>query len=432
MMIALKLLKCTVGSCMIVFIYVLFLRVLPSKSEEILDVEPAVEIKRLRSDLLKSYDKTQRPLKNQTQMSNVGVFFDLQHIISMDEKAQILSVTGTLMLFWTDEFLRWDPQSYSTIKKILFSPEDIWKPDVHSEYNVKQLHIHEENRETPVTASNNGSMEWFPQVQFDVPCSANYRHYPFDSHNCSVVLLAFGYNDSNVLMVPQRPHWMEPKMVKGTEWAVKEISHESETYAHYPSEGTTYQQVKIKILLERISRIYRYICVIPTLVAMVTLLLGFWLLPSESARYMIGCGNIIVLSMLLQHLAVTIPAGRDVPLLAQYSSSCLAMSAIFVTLTVISNLLRECNGMAPSALVRFAHFTADRYLCIFTFSHVPTGEWMASGSDCQGESSSMISPSPDELKRRKDWYAVSVLVDRMAFWCFAFIFVVLLTVLASI
>lgn len=119
---------------------------------------------------------------------------------------------------------------------------------------------------------------------------------------------------------------------------------------------------------------------------------------------------------------------------AQYSASCLALSTIFVIFTVFVNLLRECNGTAPIALVRLAYFTMDRYLCIFTFSHVYNEEIHIFTNSTQNRNpeSTIISPSPDELKRRKDWYAVSVMVDRIAFLCFAFIFLVLLSVLASV
>lgn len=57
-------------------------------------------------------------------------------------------------------------------------------------------------------------------------------------------------------------HVFEP--VQGTEWVVNEVVHSEEAM----------QRIKVTMRLERTSRVYRYVCVIPTLVAMVTLLCG--------------------------------------------------------------------------------------------------------------------------------------------------------------
>ncbi|XP_035216264.1 acetylcholine receptor subunit alpha-type acr-16-like isoform X1 [Stegodyphus dumicola] len=422
-----KCLKFLIGGILIVILFFLFLQVQPSEGQQVLDATPASELRRLRSDLLKNYDKITLPVLNQSLPITVKLLFDIQYIVSLDEKYQILTVKGILMLKWIDEHLKWDSGSYSGISAVRFSPQEVWLPDIHSLYNVKSVDIFDKDHGAPVLVYSNGSVKWYPPAVFDVPCSTQFKHYPFDRHNCTIVFGSWSHlGDAIVLETIELP--LAPSNeAQSSEWVLTNVTHENFIYT-MQKEYYKYHVVNVHVYLQRTSRIYRYICVVPSLIALFSTLFGFWLLPHETSRYMIGCSNIIVMSLLLQHLAMTTPAGKDIPLIAQYSATCLCMSTLFVLITVVTNLLRDSSGAPPNGLVRLAHGTLDKYLCLFMFSYFTNEDKIL--AEVSSETRSVT--SLEEVKKRNDWICVSLVIDRIAFFVFTFIYIILIIVLASV
>ena len=70
----------------------------------------------LYKDLLPSYDKRVRPVRNQSHAVTVTFAFSLSNIIYFDTAYQRLSVMGTFFFFWNDEYLRWNYSSYGGLK----------------------------------------------------------------------------------------------------------------------------------------------------------------------------------------------------------------------------------------------------------------------------------------------------------------------------
>ena len=68
---------------------------------------------RLRSNLLKNYHSTVRPVRDQGVIT--GVFFRawLYELVSIDPKSQTINMLMFQLLQWRDELLKWDPKNYS-------------------------------------------------------------------------------------------------------------------------------------------------------------------------------------------------------------------------------------------------------------------------------------------------------------------------------
>ncbi|CAL1299212.1 unnamed protein product [Larinioides sclopetarius] len=399
----------------------------PVYAQVVMEATPASELKRLRENLLSHYDKSQRPGKESA--TGVLIYFDARHLISLDEKFQTLTVEGILMMKWQDDRLKWDPSSYSDIKMLRMEIRDIWVPDIYSLFSVKKNDLYKDENVLPVQVYSSGTLKWYPPTVFDVPCSAKYKPYPFDSHNCSIVFGAWTHTGSEIkletLDIPMSPQ----SSVVGTEWMLTNLTHKNEIFdvdGYYVNKF-----VRVEFQLRRTSTIYRYVCVLPTIVVFITSLAGFWLLPNDGARYLVGCSNVVLMSLLLQYLAMTVHAGTEIPLIAQYSATCLCMSGVFLVITIITEIIRKCSGPPPNYLVRLAHQHMDQYLCLFSFSDSSVDRYSALG-EVSSSSSAVPEFFPEEEKKRKDWMIVSLVVDRISFWIFTFVYVVLLGVLASV
>ncbi|GBN36860.1 Neuronal acetylcholine receptor subunit non-alpha-3, partial [Araneus ventricosus] len=197
-----------------------------------------------------------------------------------DEKFQTLTVEGILMMKWKDDRLKWDPSSYSGIKMLRMKIRDIWVPDVYSLFSVKKNDFYKDENVLPVQVYNNGTLKWYPPTVFDVPCSAKYKHYPFDSHNCSIVFGAWTHTGAEIkletLDIPLSPQ----SSVVGTEWMLTRLTHENELFdvdGYY-----IHNFVRVGFYLRRTSTIYRYVCVVPTIIVFITSMSGNSLLGNES------------------------------------------------------------------------------------------------------------------------------------------------------
>ncbi|XP_055945699.1 neuronal acetylcholine receptor subunit beta-3-like isoform X2 [Argiope bruennichi] len=404
-------------------IYFFVVSVCPAHTQVVMEATPASELKRLRENLLLHYDKIQRPTEDGP--TSVLIYFDVRHVMSLDEKFQTLTVEGVLMMKWKDERLKWDPSNYNNIKMLRMKIQDIWVPDIYSLFSVKKNDLYKDENVLPVQVYSNGTLKWYPPTVFDVPCSAKYKHYPFDSHNCSIVFGAWTHNGFEISLETLDIPISSKSNAIGTEWLLTNLTHENEIF---DVDGYhIHKFVRVGFYLQRTSTIYRYVCVVPTIIVFVTSLAGFWLLPSDGARYLIGCSNVVLMSLLLQYLAMTVHAGSEIPLIAQYSATCLCMSGVFLVITTITEIIRNCSGSPPNYLVRLACQHMDQYLCLFSFSDSPVSRYRA-----LGEVSSSSEVFPEEENRKKNWMVVSLVVDRIAFWIFTFVYIVLLAVLASL
>ncbi|GFT33363.1 acetylcholine receptor subunit alpha-type des-2 [Nephila pilipes] len=421
-----KVLHWCLGIAAFGFLNILFFRMQPICGQEVMDTTPISELRRLREDLLRGYDSFARPVKDVNQELGVLIYFDVKKILDLNEKYQTLTVEGILMMKWTDDYLKWDPSNYSGISMVRFTADVIWFPIIHSIFNVKERDIHG-NDILSIEVSSNGSVNFNAPSVFDVPCGAKYRHYPFDSHNCSIVLGSWYYHGREVMLealdIPLRKN-----SVIGTEWMLTNITHSKEAIG---SDKYKYPLVRVNLYLKRISTIYRFLCVIPSLIVFISSMSGFWLLPSDATRYLIGCSNVILMSLLLQNMAISIPAGTEIPLITQYSATCLCMSGVFLVITVITELLRNCSGIPPKLVVKLAHQYLESYCCLLSFLDASADKYKALKEITSSSNSAPVA-IPEEVKRKNDWVTISLVVDRMAFWIFVLVYVILLVVLTVI
>lgn len=384
------------------------------------------DVLKLRSDLLKNYDKNDRPNKNLTEATNVTMFYDLKHIVALDEKLQILTVNGILIMQWKDEHLVWNPADYGNLKVVRFAMHEVWTPAIQCVYNVKPIRNFEEDGSTVVLVNSDGSVKWYPPSLYDVPCSTKFKHYPFDEHNCTLIFSAWTHSGAEVSLKTTGSLFKPSAEYRSLEWNVQNVIHQNASII-YTNYFPPKPLVHVHVYLERASRIYRYICVIPTIVSLLTTLTGFWLTHNEIARYMIGCSNVILISLLLQHLALTVPAGKDIPLIAQYSAACLCMSGAFLIITIVVKLVSQSPSSPPVNIVRLSRETLDRFFCLSLFMRTDVDKTSVTGSP----DPNMVT-SFEEMRRKNDWNLIALVLDRLAFWVFVLIYIVLVSVLASI
>ena len=115
-------------------------------------------------DLLKDYERRERPVANESDPVNVNHGLSLQQIVELDLKKQILTSNIWQNFEWTDVNLKWNPSEYGNIQDIRLPPQDIWIPDIML-FNTASFSTSDPNHlPTRVVVRHDGGCTWIPPM----------------------------------------------------------------------------------------------------------------------------------------------------------------------------------------------------------------------------------------------------------------------------
>lgn len=116
-----------------------------------MDVEPTLgrligeglEVKtleRLKAQLLNNYDKERVPQSSLLQPVNVSLYMWPYDILYIKEAQGSIKISGWLDMYWTDHFLKWDPDEWGGIATIPLGADHVWLPGVDIFYTKEDVH----------------------------------------------------------------------------------------------------------------------------------------------------------------------------------------------------------------------------------------------------------------------------------------------------
>ncbi|XP_061169571.1 neuronal acetylcholine receptor subunit alpha-3-like [Saccostrea echinata] len=162
-------------------------------------VTAAENVTSLRKALLRNYDPYLRPRKNQIDPVVINASFFVLRFNDINEKEETVTLLGSLMILWNDEFLVWDKQQYSNISSIELKTNDIWWPTISLGNPVGDFETFE-NPYKIFRVSSSGDIVWFPGGLYSVVCELNLKKYPFDTQNCDFIFSVLGYPPDDIII----------------------------------------------------------------------------------------------------------------------------------------------------------------------------------------------------------------------------------------
>uniref|UniRef100_A0A915DQ15 Neurotransmitter-gated ion-channel ligand-binding domain-containing protein n=1 Tax=Ditylenchus dipsaci TaxID=166011 RepID=A0A915DQ15_9BILA len=156
--------------------------------------------KQLLEHLFEHYRKELRPVVNEKSgPTNVTVQLYFKQIQKVQENDQILTLYCWLEEYWTDEFLRWDPEKFGGIKEIHIPAEMLWRPDLLV-YNNANMNVKDNEMQTNALVRNDGRVSLFRAIITDITCSLNMHRFPFDQQICFLMLASWSYDGSQIMI----------------------------------------------------------------------------------------------------------------------------------------------------------------------------------------------------------------------------------------
>ncbi|XP_061520577.1 cholinergic receptor, nicotinic, alpha 11 [Phycodurus eques] len=141
----------------------------------------------LLKNLLKDYNRMERPVGNDSHPLTVTFSLSLIQIMDVDEKNQVLTSNMWLRMSWFDHYLQWNQSEHPGVKNLRFTTDQIWTPDILL-YNSADDDF-DATFKTNVLVNSSGYAEYLPPGIFMSTCNVDVRWFPFDIQKC---VLKFG------------------------------------------------------------------------------------------------------------------------------------------------------------------------------------------------------------------------------------------------
>ncbi|NXD16600.1 ACHA7 protein, partial [Nothocercus nigrocapillus] len=287
--------------------------------------------RRLYRDLLRNYNRLERPVVNDSQPLVVELQLSLLQIIDVDEKNQVLITNAWLQMYWVDVYLSWDQYEYPGVQNLRFPADQIWVPDILL-YNSADERF-DATFHTNVLVNYSGSCQYIPPGILKSTCYIDVRWFPFDVQKCD---LKFGsWTHSGWLLDLQMLEADISNYISNGEWdlvAVPGKRHEM----YYECCKEPYPDVTYTVTMRRRTLYYGLNLLIPCVLISALALLVF-LLPADSGeKISLGITVLLSLTVFMLLVAEIMPATSDsVPLIAQYFASIMVIVGLSVVVTVL-------------------------------------------------------------------------------------------------
>ncbi|KAM8839941.1 LOW QUALITY PROTEIN: cholinergic receptor, nicotinic, alpha 11 [Spinachia spinachia] len=285
----------------------------------------------LLKNLLKDYNRMERPVGNDSQPLTVVFTLSMIQIMDVDEKNQVLTTNMWLRMSWFDHYLQWNQSEHPGVKNLRFTTDQIWTPDILL-YNSADDDF-DSTFKVNVLVNSSGYAEYLPPGIFMSTCNVDVRWFPFDIQKCELKFGSWTY-DGWLLDLQMEDADISGYMPNG-EWDLIGVPG-SRSEAYYDCCKEPYQDVKFIVTIRRRTLYYALNLLIPcVLLSSMTLLI--FVLPADSGeKISLGITVLLSLTVFMLLVAEIMPATSDsVPLIGQYFASIMIIVGMSVIATVV-------------------------------------------------------------------------------------------------
>uniref|UniRef100_A0A3Q1JHK1 Uncharacterized protein n=1 Tax=Anabas testudineus TaxID=64144 RepID=A0A3Q1JHK1_ANATE len=280
----------------------------------------------LLRELLRDYNRMERPVANDSQALIVHFSFTLMQVMDVQNQSCVC-----VSQQWYDHYLQWNQSEYPGVKNLRFTPDQVWTPDIllynsaHDKFDA--------TFKTNVLVNSSGFCEYLPPGIFISTCNVDVRWFPFDIQRCELKFGSWTF-DGWLLDIQMKEADVSGYMPNG-EWDLLEVPggrHE----VFYDCCAEPYPDVTFVVTLRRRTLFYALNLLIPCVLLSSMTLLVFLLPANSGEKISLGITVLLSLTVFMLMVAEIMPATSDsVPLIGQYFASTMVIVGMSVVATVI-------------------------------------------------------------------------------------------------
>ncbi|KAL1235176.1 Neuronal acetylcholine receptor [Trichinella spiralis] len=285
----------------------------------------------LYKHLLADYDPLVRPVDNESQPVVVKLGIDLQQIIDIDEKNQLIQTNVWLRFDWKDKYLRWKPEDYGNVLQVRVPIARLWRPDILLYNSADQMF--DSTWHTNAIVNHDGTVEWLPPAIIKSSCKIDITWFPFDDQKCTLKFGSWTYSGFQIDL--QAGNAVTDTYVENGEWILMGLPVKRNVFK-YECCPEPYIDVTFTIWVRRRTLYYGFNLIIPCILISTMALLGFSLPPDAGEKLTLGISVFMSLCVFLVVVSESMPHTSDaVPLIGTYFSCIMIVVSASVVLTVI-------------------------------------------------------------------------------------------------
>ncbi|XP_074660972.1 neuronal acetylcholine receptor subunit alpha-10-like [Tubulanus polymorphus] len=308
---------------------------------------------KIKQKLMKGYDKTSRPVKNDNSTIKLNIAMSLFHILDTNEKHQTFSSLVSVRLRWVDEYLHWNPAQFGNVTSIHIPAYDIWIPDLVISNHADDTFSGFLN--TYAVIQSSGDVLWMFPAVVKIYCSLDVRHFPFDQQHCDIVFISWTYNGFQLDIYYNKSYKNTVYYTsENQEWYVNKIT-EDRHEKKYACCDEPYPDVTFTIHMSRRSLFYVFNLIFPCMLIYVVSMLGFFLPIESGEKVNLEITILLALVVFLMIIGETLPPTPDaIPLLGMlFGTTMLMVSVALIMGVIVTNIhLRRYSDQEVPAFVR--------------------------------------------------------------------------------
>ncbi|XP_008435193.1 5-hydroxytryptamine receptor 3A-like isoform X2 [Poecilia reticulata] len=235
---------------------------------------------------------------------------------------------------WTNDYIRWSPDDFCGIDKVIVPSELLWKPYIV----IKEMAEKEKSLSSPHLKINfNGTIEFSSDQVVMTNCRMQVNKFPFDTQTCNITFLSNMYDSKDLYLKSRYGHIQYTKRIRKIitqyEWLFCNM-----TVHNWNSIGHLYFPITVK----RRSVIYIVNFLLPILYLTCLDLRSF--LMSDTGGEKVGFKITVLLAVTVMQLILNdiLPSSSDsIPLIMKYCFGIFTMMMLSLMETIFVMYLIE-------------------------------------------------------------------------------------------
>uniref|UniRef100_A0A914KR64 Neurotransmitter-gated ion-channel ligand-binding domain-containing protein n=1 Tax=Meloidogyne incognita TaxID=6306 RepID=A0A914KR64_MELIC len=256
---------------------------------------------RLHDDLLRYYRKGTRPVTHPSKIINVSMSVFLYQIIKLDAVKNTISLSGSFEMYWQDEFLQWEPDTYEGATEIFLgnyklinawnilsikASTDIWIPEFSLYYSVNFNDAVKLQSNNDVRVNFTGHVRYWIPFSTESLCSMDVKFFPFDIQRCTLLLGSWAHSNDSIKYSLYSKNLSLIDFYDNQEWQLdlKESHITSDGFLYdYLDPPLFWEMIVIDLVVSRQRFYYVFNLVIPSAMITFVAVVGFHT-PSSSGK----------------------------------------------------------------------------------------------------------------------------------------------------
>ncbi|CAF1098898.1 unnamed protein product [Adineta ricciae] len=281
------------------------------------------------------YDKSVRPARVHTDVTNISFDLSLAQLIDVDEKNQIITTNQWLTMSWFDPKLTWNPSEWDNVSLLHIKYDKVWLPDIVLYNNADNL-ASLSQISTNVMVSANGTVTWLSTGIFRSSCAVDVRYFPFDEQNCSLKFASWTYDSARIDLSQKTNIGDLSNFMANSEWEIVKL-HVKKNVVTYSCCPESFPDLTYIVQMRRRPLFYVFNMILPCFLITTVAFLGFCVPSDSGEKVSIGVTTLLSMTVFLMLVTDSMPPNSDsLPLIGIYYFSAIIIVSIATAMSVAS------------------------------------------------------------------------------------------------